>query len=63
MAKKTTKKPRRGRPPKPAGESQTAVLFLKMTPDERGAIDAAARAAGRPVSVWAREILLSVARK
>lgn len=63
MRKKT---PRIGRPPKDPAQRrdrQPRPLNVKLTPAERELFDRAAAAAGRPVTVWARELLLRAARR
>jgi hypothetical protein len=52
-------KPRgRGRPPKAPDERRTAELRIRLTTDERAALDAWARANGEETSTLARAILL-----
>jgi len=55
-----TDTPKRGRPPKPAEDKRSSVLYLKLTEAERATIDAAAD--GEP-SVWARDVLLRAAKR
>jgi len=47
-----------GRPSFPEGTARTSVFSLKLSDDERAAIDAAAERAGKPVTRWARDVLL-----
>jgi transposase-like protein len=53
------RKPRMGRPPKPEGTARTGVFAFKLSEEERAAIVAAAERAGKPVTQWARETLLT----
>jgi uncharacterized protein (DUF1778 family) len=39
------------------------VFAIRLSDDERAAIEAAAEREGKPVSQWARDVLLLVARK
>ncbi len=56
------REPRIGRPPLREGSAHTSVFSLKLSSEERSAIEAAADRAGKPVSQWAREAMLSVAK-
>ena len=47
-----------GRPPKPDDERKDAQLRIRLSEDERAAID---RAAGGKTSTWARDVLLIAA--
>lgn len=58
MKRKTRKM---GRPPKPPGEARTAELRIRLTPAEREALDATAKARGEDTSTWARAVLLALA--
>jgi hypothetical protein len=58
-----TKKPARGRPPKAAGEKHSDAILLKLTPAQRKELERVAKAAGKPLSTWARETLIKVAKK
>ncbi len=50
-------------PPKPLAEvKKTEQLRMLLTVSERGELDSAAAAAGKPLSTWARDLLLSAAR-
>ena len=55
MAKK--KRPR-GRPKLPRGQDRGAVLTLRLRADERERLETAAKKAGKPLSAWARDVLL-----
>lgn len=47
---------------KPLGElGKSYMLRIRMTDDERAALDSAAALAGKPTSTWARDLLLSAA--
>lgn len=62
MAKTKRKtKPKRGRPPLPAGEALTAVLPIRCRPEERDAFEAAAAKAGSSLSPWIRAALRKAA--
>ena len=62
MSKKSAK-PRRGRPPLPPGEKQSAAFLLKTRPADMKLIRTAAKKAGMPVGAWIRErCLKSVGR-
>jgi uncharacterized protein (DUF1778 family) len=50
-----------GRPAFKEGTARTGVFTLKVTEDERAAIDAAAERGGKPVTQWARRALLAAA--
>jgi uncharacterized protein (DUF1778 family) len=54
-------KPRMGRPPLPRGEARAVVFTLRLTDEERDALDRAAKLAGKPVTQWARETLVACA--
>ena len=60
MAAKTRKRPR-GRPKLPRGQDRDVVLTLRLRGAERAQLERAARKTGKPVSVWAREVLLGAA--
>lgn len=57
------KKSRMGRPPKPKGEARPERFQIRLNPDERKTLDAAAKLAGADTSTWAREALLKLARR
>ena len=50
---------RMGRPPKERGTARTEVFAFKLSEEERAAIEAAAERDGKPVTAWARELLLA----
>jgi uncharacterized protein (DUF1778 family) len=50
-----------GRPTKAKGEQKDALITIRLSADERKAIDAAAKATGKKRSDWARNILTSAA--
>ena len=50
----------RGRPPKPPDERKDSELRIRLTADEREALD---EAAGGKTSTWARGILLKAAKR
>jgi len=56
----TKKKPRMGRPPK-GDAALRAVVPVRVTEAEREEIEAAAK--GRPLSEWARPVLVEAARR
>ena len=47
-----------GRPAFRDGTARTGVFTLKLSDEERAAINAAAKRSGKSVSQWAREALL-----
>jgi predicted HicB family RNase H-like nuclease len=50
-----------GRPPLPNGEAKGVVFQVRLTERERDELSAAAKRAGRPLTQWARETLLTAA--
>lgn len=52
-----------GRPAFQEGTARTSVFTMKLSDEERTAIDAAAERAGIPVTRWAREALLNAAKE
>ena len=52
-----------GRPKKPDDERMDAELRIRMTNEDRLALDEAASAIGQETSTWARAELLSLAKK
>jgi hypothetical protein len=54
---------RPGRPPLAAGKVRSAVFTLRLSAAERAAIIVAAARAGIPVTQWARDVLVTAARK
>lgn len=53
----------KGRPRKPASESKSYMLRIRMTEDDRALLEAAAKSAGEETSTWARDELVALARK
>lgn len=51
------------RPRKPDGETRENVLRIRLTDEERAAIDAAAKEKGLDTSTYARMELLTLAKK
>jgi uncharacterized protein (DUF1778 family) len=52
-----------GRPPKAEGTARTSVFTLRLSDDERAAIERAAEIAGIPVTRWARFAILRAAHQ
>ena len=52
-----------GRPPKPPDEVKANVLRIRLTEDERAALDRAASFHGDDTSTWARATLLALAKR
>src|SRR5262245_24867178 len=50
-----------GRPPLPAGKARTSLLRIRLNRAEEEALERAAKAAGKSVGTWARELLLGAA--
>ncbi len=50
----------RGRPPKPDDERKDSQLRIRLTAEERKAID---NASGGKTSTWARDVLLRAAKR
>jgi hypothetical protein len=50
----------RGRPPKPPEDRKTAELRIRLTPEQRATLDAAADV---DTSTWARDVLLRAAKR
>ena len=51
-------KPRKaGRPPLPKGNAKAVTLRVRITPNERAAIEAAAKASSQKASEWIRSTL------
>jgi predicted HicB family RNase H-like nuclease len=48
-----------GRPAVEAGKARTGSFTVKVSDEERAAIEAAAAKAGKPATTWAREVLLA----
>lgn len=49
-----------GRPPKPDDERKSAELRIRLTAEERAALD---KAADGQTSTWARDVLLRAAKR
>jgi len=61
--KKIPKKPL-AKPGRPAtGRQRTEQMVIRLTTDERTAIDAAAETSGQPTTVWSRSQLLRAAAR
>jgi uncharacterized protein (DUF1778 family) len=50
-----------GRPAFAKGTAKTGMFAIRLSDEERKAIEAAADRAGKPVTQWAREVLLAAA--
>jgi predicted HicB family RNase H-like nuclease len=50
-----------GRPPLADGKARAVVFTLRLSPEERDALVAAAERDGKPVTPWARETLMHAA--
>jgi uncharacterized protein (DUF1778 family) len=60
----TTAKRKRGRPKMAHGEVKTYTFSIRLTPDERSLIEAAAERAGATsTSDWARDVLLDASQE
>jgi hypothetical protein len=55
--------PMRGRPKKPVEEVRENFLRIRLTGDERRALDAAAKSKSLDTSAWARSELLALAKR
>ena len=55
-------KKKAGRPKKSDSERRDTDVRIRMTPNERKVIEAAAKALGFETSTWARAVLLRAAR-
>jgi hypothetical protein len=55
--------PDMARPRKPEGEQRENVLRIRLTPQERASIDAAAKEKGLDTSTYARMELLALSKK
>jgi hypothetical protein len=51
------KKPKMGRPPLPKGMVRQ-TFTIRITPADREAFERAAKTAGKPVTQWARDVLI-----
>ncbi len=64
VKKLTQPKPRKaGRPPLPEGNAKATMLRVRVTPDERLALEAAAIANGQTVSEWIRSTLSAATKR
>lgn len=54
---------RMGRPPKPAAERRDEHVGVRLTGEERGALERAAEQSGRPLSDYVREAAIEYATK
>jgi predicted HicB family RNase H-like nuclease len=52
-----------GRPPLGDGKARDVVFTLRVSPEERAALVAAAEREGKPVTQWARDALLASATR
>jgi uncharacterized protein (DUF1778 family) len=52
-------KAKMGRPKLADGKAREVVFTLRLSPEERAAIEVAAKIAGKPVTQWARSALLA----
>jgi hypothetical protein len=52
-----------GRPALPKGEAKGIVIALRVTEAEMATLTEAAERAGKPISRWARELLLAEASR
>ena len=59
--RKQPPKARMGRPPLPDGAAKS-VFAIRLSDSERDAVKQAAKQAGKPMSQWAREVLLQATR-
>lgn len=59
---RTKRKPRRGRPPE-TGTTRSTPILVRLTPDERKALQEAADAAGEPLAAWVRDVAKRAAAK
>jgi hypothetical protein len=53
------KKRGRGRPALPKGTARMGVFAIRLSDEEREAIDVAAERSGKPITRWARDVLLA----
>lgn len=53
----------RGRPPKPPDELKSASMKIPMAEDEKALIERAAKAVDAKPVTWARDVLLSAAKR
>jgi len=52
-----------GRPKKPDSERLDSELRIRMNAEDRRTLDEFAESAGQETSTWARDVLLSLAKK
>jgi uncharacterized protein (DUF1778 family) len=52
-----------GRPKKPEAQSKSYMLRIRMTEDERAAIEQAAKSKSLETSTWARSELVGLAKR
>jgi uncharacterized protein (DUF1778 family) len=52
-----------GRPAFAEGTARTGVFAIRLSDEERAAIEAAAESTGKPVTQWAREALMLAAAR
>jgi hypothetical protein len=60
MPKKQPKPKKAGRPPLPKGNAKSVMLRVRVTLDERLAIETVARANSQTTSAWIRRTLTAV---
>lgn len=60
---KSPKKKVMGRPKKAAGEARDAIMHVRLTPEERALLDAAAWVKALDTSAWVRSEMLAQARQ
>lgn len=46
----------------PSGKAKVGMFAIRLSEEERAALQAAADRAGKPVTQWARDVLLSASR-
>jgi hypothetical protein len=56
------KKPTMGRPALPEGEAKSEMIRARVTPGELKALQEAAKAAGKDLSIWVREVMFEAAK-
>lgn len=59
MPNQKPKPKKRGRPPLPKGNAKAVMLRVRVTPDERLAIEKAAKLKSQTASEWIRSTLLA----
>ena len=55
-------KSKKGRPKLAKADGRSKVVTLRLRADERKAIEKAAKAVGKPLSAWIREVLAEASR-